>query len=173
MKRKVFFFAIMAASFGMIIFLLLSLKTKRDKLCRQSFSNENLAFFDLNGKVICPFSKNKAGVLINFNSECEHCQNEIKELNRNSNLFKRNTVFFVSDEPVRVLRGVDSVYGISEKAVFTILYDSMKTFEKKFGNRITPAILLFDKKGILIKEYSGEVSAGLISKSLNRGRIEK
>ena len=166
MKRKLLFVTITAALTGSMTYMVISLKIKRDNLFSKPFKNDDLVFFDFENRSIYPLRSNEAVALVKFHSDCEHCHNEIKELDKNSGLFKPNTVFFVSDEQAGAVEKVDSLYSLSRKGVFKILCDSLKICERKFGNRITPMILLFDKSGTLVKEYTGEVSARLLAANL-------
>lgn len=173
MKRKVIGISLIVVLFIVVISSIIVLAKKKEEFRRMSYTGIDFFLFDLKDGLINPLNYTETKALIFVNSTCEHCRNEISELNRHISLFKRNSIYLITSESRQIAKDLDSNFRLSKNDVFRMLYDSTNKFEKIFGNRITPRVLIFNNKGVLVTEFSGEVSSSAIAKILNDNRSDR
>ncbi|ELR69721.1 hypothetical protein C900_04698 [Fulvivirga imtechensis AK7] len=90
-------------------------------------------------------------ILIFFNSECEHCQEEIKEVSKNIGELKKYQLFLISYEPENEALAFLSRYNLSN---FYLKSSPEKVISAFEGS--VPQTLIY-KKGKLIQHFKGEV----------------
>jgi peroxiredoxin len=124
------------------------------KLNNETFSNKNLI-------------KNRANVLINFNSECHFCQNEAQNIQENITSLKDIQILFISSEPVEKIKNFAEMYKLSMYENITFLFDKNDTFSSIFGTNSIPSSLIYNKHQKLIKKHEGQLMALKIIKEIN------
>jgi len=109
-------------------------------------------------------------IFIYFNSECDLCQVEAKDLVKNIREFKDVQLVFVSFERVSqiVMFKMTYSFDIYDNVVF--LCDYKKTFSETFGVRILPSSIIYDKKGKLVCRNNGAVKVEYLLKVLKNER---
>lgn len=104
-----------------------------------------------------PFTKqnmlpNKKAFFVFFDSDCEHCQHAMHEINSEFKRFDKTEIYLVTlDGPEKINRFM-SVYGsnLVAKRNVMILRDLRNEFIKDFNPRQYPSMLLFSVKGNLL-----------------------
>ena len=100
--------------------------------------------------------KNKPTVIIIFSPDCEHCQEETKSLTANIHLFKKAQVVMSSPTEYQFLRKFYDEYKIAGHPNITMGRDPGYYLGTFYKVRSFPAIFVYDKKGYLVKSFSGE-----------------
>lgn len=101
------------------------------------------------------FDKTRTKLIFYFNSECEHCEKQGKWLSQKIDAFKNLEVTFISFEEIEAIKKYRDKFNFNKKNI-TFLQDTRLTFSYKFGAETFPCILLYTKKGKLIKKFEGE-----------------
>lgn len=100
-----------------------------------------------------------------FNSDCEYCQNEAKELKHNIRLFKNVQVIMVSFNSIADIKKFKKEYNLNYPNI-TFLQDPKFEFKEWFGKSSVPAVFIYNSQHKLVKEYHGETKMETILKSL-------
>lgn len=102
--------------------------------------------------------------LIFFFPDCDHCQREAAQIQKNIAGFKDYTLYFISSAPFPEIDHFATTYQLSNyKNVVFARAESQQVVEV-LGPIETPTILLYDKNGILIETFTGEVAVEVILK---------
>lgn len=107
-------------------------------------------------------------VLIFFHTECEHCQNEVSELKKQLKLFKDANIYFISIEPVEVIKKFAEKHNLTNYANISFNHIEGIDSSKKFGVVTFPTIFIYGKEGNLLKQYLGEAKIEAITKFINQ-----
>ncbi|MFM7428512.1 MAG: peroxiredoxin family protein [Flammeovirgaceae bacterium] len=105
---------------------------------------------------------NKATIICLFNSECDHCNQQIKEI---KTLISSNdvNVILISSESLSRIRSYTSVNNLNNSKMHFTSIDEGEVFES-FGAISFPHLLIYNSQGELKKEFMGEVKAEAILK---------
>lgn len=104
-----------------------------------------------------PFTKQnvspqKKAFFIFFDSDCEHCQHAVHEINLQYKRFNKSEIYFVTLDDQRKINKFMTTYGpdLIGKRNVTILRDLRNEFIMDFNPRQYPSMLLFSVKGKLL-----------------------
>ncbi len=123
-------------------------------LDNEVFTNENL-------------SNNGYKLFVYFNSECDYCQSEAKQIKDNLSNFVNTQIIFVSFEPINDIKIFAEKYQLLENENVIFLNDKNSEFSELFDANKIPFILLYSKENQLIKKYKGAVKIENILKQIN------
>ena len=119
------------------------------KLNQTSFTNKNLE----PGKLL---------FFVFFDTECDHCQHAIKDMNEHYKEFNKTAVYLITQDVQEKARLFLNKYGpnLTDKKNITILLDLKLEFIRKFSPRKYPSMFLFtaDKKLILYDDNEQNLS---------------
>lgn len=123
-------------------------------------ATENIPYFtfttlDNNKFTKDSFDTERTKFIYYFNSECEHCEKQGKWLAQDMSIFDNLEVIFISFEEMDAIKNYRDKFNFTKDNI-TFLQDSRLTFSDKFGVEKFPSILLYNKKGKLIKKFEGE-----------------
>ncbi len=99
--------------------------------------------------------KKKATIIIVFSPDCEHCQAETKNITANINLFKKTQIIMASPLDFDYIKKFYDEYHIAKYPVITMGRDPSYFLGTFYQIRSYPAIFIYDKKGKLVKWFSG------------------
>lgn len=127
----------------------------------------NFAFYNLDSVVTSNkfITKNKPVCVYYFNTDCEHCQYEAKEINRNITLFKNVQIVMVSFNTIKEIKAFAKQYNLNYSNL-TFLQDPKYQFSNWFGKASIPSVFIYNSKHKLVKEYQGETKIEAITKYL-------
>ena len=112
------------------------------------------SFQTLDGKV----------ALILFQPDCDHCQREAVDIEKNLAGFKDFKLYFVSSAPLNEIDAFAQQYNLKNKPnVFFGTTDAVNVL-KHFGPVETPSIYLYSEKKQLIESFNGEVAIEVVIK---------
>lgn len=110
--------------------------------------------------------KNKATVFFIFSPDCDHCQHETKELQKNIAQFKNAQILMITYLPYEDMIQFYKDYDIASYPQITMARDTKFFFPVFFKVRNLPSIFVYDKKGNLKKSFEGSVKMMDIVKEL-------
>lgn len=164
MRKKTIIISLLFSVIGMLAYLGYSIVTKTNQknfiaqqiktipefelltLQEELFTNKNL-------------QPNLNTVFIYFNSKCDFCQQEAKDISNNIEEFKSTQFIFVSRESFEVIQNFSQQYKLNNKSNITFLHDSLDIFYNRFGATSIPYILIYNKNQELIKKHKGLLNA--------------
>jgi peroxiredoxin len=124
------------------------------KVTGQNFSNKQLI----------PTSNT---VFIYFNSTCASCQYEAQGILENISSFKDTQFLFVSTEPIDIIKEFSCEYNLQNINQIIFLHDSLNIFSNRFDATSIPYLLIYNKKGKLLKKHKGQLNVSEILNVLN------
>lgn len=110
--------------------------------------------------------ENKPLVLIHFNSECDHCQYEAKDVKKNAESFSGANLVFMSSEPLSKIGTFAREYGLANYQNIYFTKIDAENAITAFGSLSIPHVFIYGSDKVLIKEFRGETSAAVIIKHL-------
>jgi thiol-disulfide isomerase/thioredoxin len=103
---------------------------------------------------ISKLPKTKATILIYFNTTCDHCQEEVKQIVANKEVFEGAQIIFASVESLELLREFKNKYNLNGDNFYLgkdIKYFMPAHYQIKF----TPFVVVYNKNQMLEKVYEG------------------
>jgi peroxiredoxin len=174
MKKKIIaVLMVLAAGFTMLIAFKIYKKYHQNKSA--ALQKHSLPNFQLYSQNLRHF--NAAGLksslpvcIFYYNADCEHCQYEATQINKNIDAFRKTQVIMVSTNTPEETAAFSEKYNLNSYLFITWLYDKDYSFYKWFGNSPTPSVFIYNARHKLIKEYKGEVKIESVLKYLNDGK---
>lgn len=103
--------------------------------------------------------QNNKIVFIYFNTECEYCFYETKDISEQLERFKATTLLLVSNEKKEAIKAFAIKQNLQDKSQVIFLQDSTYTFAKQFEANSIPYILVYDEQGRLLLRHKGQLRA--------------
>ena len=100
--------------------------------------------------------KEQAYLIVYFNSECEHCQNEAEQIGKQIDEFDIYQILMISYETKETILAFREKHKLINPSI-TFLQDSEYQFDDIFGNSPIPTSFIYNKKRALVKQFKGEV----------------
>lgn len=100
--------------------------------------------------------KKKATVIMVFSPDCEHCQDETRELTAKIKLFKKAQIVMVSPLDFSYLRKFYDEYGIGSYSNITMGRDPSYFLGTFYKVRSFPSVFVYDKKGNFVDSFVGQ-----------------
>jgi peroxiredoxin len=129
-------------------------QTKLPPLEIQLNDGSKVSVKDLPGKV----------ALIMFFPDCDHCQREAAQIQKNITGFKDYTLYFISSAPFEDINHFASTYQLNNYKNVVFARAEAKNVIETFGPIETPSIYLYDKNGVLIETFAGEIAIEVVLK---------
>jgi hypothetical protein len=104
--------------------------------------------------------------IIFFNSGCEHCQYEMKEINKKQSLFLNDELVLLSSENISAIKKASEDFGFANMPNIHFAKINDEDVFSAFGSVSVPHIFIYDKDHRLIKEFKGETKVEAIAKYL-------
>lgn len=99
---------------------------------------------------------NQPSVLIYFNSECQFCQYEAKEIKNNILDFKDVNLLMISTEPLSKISAFAKDHDLINIPQIQFLQINEEDVYETFGGISVPSIFIYGPDQKLIKQYRGE-----------------
>lgn len=126
-----------------------------------------IAKTDSTGLLLDSIVNNKPLVLIAFNTTCDICQHEIKDILDNIIRFDKVKIVMISSEPMDSIIKFQKKYELNKYSrIFLGQVDDVYA-NQKLGIDIIPQIFIYGSDKRLIKVYKGETKLDAILKYLN------
>lgn len=116
-------------------------------------------FFKLDGvETNGGFLRNGTSVIIlYFNTDCDHCQYEAKQIGEHISAFKNSQIVMISFNTNKEIVQFAKTYCLDKIPQITFLQDKSLLFPKWFGNCSIPTLFVYNGKHELVREFYGEV----------------
>ncbi len=101
-------------------------------------------------------------VILFFNSECGHCQNEATAIQERLEDFSNANLLFVSDEEATQIEEFSKTYKLDNKLNIWWLKMRPADVYNTFGNIGVPHIWVYNKENKLVKEFKGETKVEVL-----------
>ena len=101
--------------------------------------------------------QNNKIVFIYFNTECEYCFYETKDISEQLERFKSTILLLVSNESKEAIKSFAIKQNLLGKDKVICLQDSAYTFAKQFEANSIPYILAYDAQGKLLLRHKGQL----------------
>lgn len=128
----------------------------------------DFAYYSIAGELFTNknLKENTPLVFLYFNTECEHCKNEITEIQKNIQKFKNLQLVLISLEQPKKILDFANNYRLNQYENINFLSDSKATFAAKFDIVSVPTVVLYGKDKQLIEKIKGEVNIEKILKKI-------
>jgi|APTNR8051073442_1049403.scaffolds.fasta_scaffold00296_13 cytochrome oxidase Cu insertion factor (SCO1/SenC/PrrC family) len=123
----------------------------------------HLKFTTLDGKPTSTRTLETPLVLILFFADCDHCQREAQEIQKNLDLFKGKNIQFISAEEPQVIQKFAVDYKLHDQPNVKFGRTESADVYMNFGSIHTPAIYLYSADKRLIKSFNGETPVAEIA----------
>ena len=90
-----------------------------------------------------------------FSPDCEHCQEETKELIANIDLFKKVQIIMTSPLEYAYIKKFYDDYKIADYPIITMGRDPSYFLGTFYRIRSFPSIFVYDKKGNFVEAFNG------------------
>lgn len=109
---------------------------------------------------------NTKTIFLYFNTECEFCQEEAKQIKANLEKFKTIQLIFISIEKVATIKNFATNNKLNNYDNIHFLSDKQVDFSKSFDVVSLPTLILYDEKQQLIEKIKGEMKVETLLKKL-------
>jgi len=126
------------------------------------------SFVQLNGQVFATkdLQRNKNTLFVYYNSECEYCQSEVRQIQENLVGFKNTQLIFISFEPMEDIQKFAIDYQFDHKPNVLFLQDSKLEFSEIFDANSIPFMLLYNPQQELLQKFKGATKIANVLKHL-------
>lgn len=104
-------------------------------------------------------------ILVLFQPDCEHCQNEARQIRENLEAFRNYDMYFISSVPMPEIRKFADDYGLSGHDNVQFGATPLESVLDNFGAIQAPSMYIYED-GKLKQQLSGEVDISVITKYL-------
>ena len=156
-KKSLLLLFVMAllVSVSFMVYLLIE-RINHKRLARQnvaSISDFPLLDFD---SIRFDIGSDRKTILVYFDSECSHCQQEFHQIITNKNSFKDSDIIIASSELISTIRGYAEKNCPPDLANIRFAKINTAQAYDTFGSLAVPQIFIYGPDGKLIKEFKGE-----------------
>jgi peroxiredoxin len=110
----------------------------------------------LDGTTVQAKSLTGSLILILFQPECDHCQREAQEFQKNLGAFNNYTLYFVSSVGIPETEAFAKQYGLSGHANVKFGVTAVENVLNNFGAISAPSMYIYNGSGKLVKKFNGE-----------------
>ena len=105
-------------------------------------------------------------ILILFNTDCDHCQREAKEIAEKSEAFKNYQLLFIAADSVHHIENFAKTYNLTNKPNIKFGQAEFQDVFVNFGSIPTPAIYVYSRERKFVKSFLGETPVEEVIKYL-------
>ncbi len=95
-------------------------------------------------------------ILILFQPDCDHCQREAQEFQKNLTAFSNYTLYFVSSAAIPETEAFAKQYGLSGHTNVKFGVTTVEHILNNFGAISAPSMYIYNGSGQLVKKFNGE-----------------
>lgn len=101
---------------------------------------------DLNGK----------NALIFFQPDCDHCQREAQEFERNLEAFSGTTLYFITSGPMKEIKAFADTYKLNDRPNVFFAFTPALNVLNSYGPISAPSVYIYSEDHKLVKGFNGE-----------------
>jgi thioredoxin-related protein len=125
-----------------------------------------MTFTLLDGSKVDAQSLQEKMVLVLFQPDCDHCQDEAKQIKNRLEAFKDYQLYFISSHPMEVIEKFAKDYGLYKKPNVHFGATTVDSVLDNYGAISAPSIYIYTKEGKLVEEFEGQVDVEMIIRHL-------
>ena len=152
----------------MITLKILNTKSKYQENRNQILSMPEFDFISVNNTdSIKKQMHNTHVIIINyFNTNCDFCRHEIRDIISYQDLFKNMCILLISDQSIDTLKKFNETIKMDSFPSINICKVDYLSFTDKFGNVLPPTTFMYDSNKRLIKKYKGQIRAPVMANDI-------
>ena len=105
-------------------------------------------------------------VLILFQPDCDHCQNEARQFREYLSAFKNYSLYFVSSGAIPEIEKFSVDYKLSGIENVAFGFTTVENILNNFGPIQAPSVYIYSEQEKLVQKFNGEVDISVILKYL-------
>jgi thioredoxin-related protein len=105
-------------------------------------------------------------ILILFQPDCDHCQDQAKQIQKRLDAFANYQMYFISSEALDVILKFSKDYNLMNKPNVHFGFVPVEDVVNHFGSISTPSIYIYKESGELIQNFDGLVDIEVVIKYL-------
>lgn len=109
---------------------------------------------------------NEKFVLVLFQPDCDHCQNEAKQIRNRLEAFQTYQLYFISSHPMEVISKFATDYGLAGLPNVHFGWTSVESVLNNYGAISAPSVYIYTKEGRLVESFEGQVDVEMIIRHL-------
>jgi peroxiredoxin len=110
----------------------------------------------LDGTTVQAKSLTGSSILILFQPDCDHCQREAQEFQKNLSAFNNYTLYFISSVGIPETEAFAKQYGLDGQANVKFGITAVENVLNNFGAISAPSMYIYNGSGKLVKKFNGE-----------------
>jgi len=110
--------------------------------------------------------KGKKIIFILFQPDCDHCQNEAKQISTRIAAFSKYEVYFLSSAPVKEIEKFSVTYKLNTTKNFHFANTDVQGVIDSFGPIPAPSIFIYSEDGKQVNKFEGEMELDVVIKYL-------
>ena len=118
----------------------------------------------LDGSLLATKELRGKTILVLFQTDCDHCQREAADIERNLHAFSTSTIYFITSNPMTEIEKFARQYKLNERENVHFAWTSNENILNSFGPIEAPSIYVYSKEHKLVKSFNGEVSVAEVLK---------
>ncbi|MEJ7643142.1 MAG: redoxin domain-containing protein [Chryseolinea sp.] len=99
-----------------------------------------------------------ASVLIFFQPDCDHCQREAADIEKNLDAFVDTSLYFITAAPMQEIIQFARDYKLSDRSNVHFGFTPAKNILDNYGAISAPSVYIYSDKHKLVKSFNGEVA---------------
>ena len=107
-------------------------------------------------------------LLIYFNSDCEYCKAETKEIVDNQEQLEGIEMIFISLEPLDIIKQFGDSIGLTDLPNVLLGKINNQTADEILGITSAPQLFIYNREGKLTKQFKGSTKIEAIIKYVNQ-----
>lgn len=107
-------------------------------------------------------------VLVFFQPDCDHCQREAAEFERNLEAFAGATVYFIASGPMEEIKTFANTYKLNGKPNVHFAFTPATVVLNTYGPISAPSIYVYSEDHKLVKGFNGETPVERIIAAVRR-----
>ena len=120
----------------------------------------------LNGKSVDARTIKGKTVLVLFQPDCDHCQEEARQIAENLEAFKKYNLYFVSSSALPEIEKFSRDYDLSDHENVLFGQTSTENILNNFGPIQAPSVYIYTEQGKLVNNFNGQVDISALLKYL-------
>ncbi|HTJ52395.1 MAG TPA: hypothetical protein VL443_23210, partial [Cyclobacteriaceae bacterium] len=101
-----------------------------------------------------------------FQPDCDHCQNEAKQISTRIAAFSKYEVYFLSSAPVKEIEKFSVTYKLNTTKNFHFANTDVQGVIDSFGPIPAPSIFIYSEAGEQVNKFEGEMEMDVVIKYL-------
>jgi thiol-disulfide isomerase/thioredoxin len=115
-----------------------------------------LSYQTLQGEPASTRSLPGSSILILFNTDCDHCQREAKEISEKIDAFKNYQLLFIAADTLDQIANFSKTYNLADKPNVKFGRAEYQDVFINFGSIPTPSVYIYSRERKFVKSFLGE-----------------